>query len=142
MNPLSISFIYYNLSQYLTIKDIIKLSETCKDLNILANNENLLKYNYFKCTNIIIKFKDYLRMSFLKNSRSICGICNNPMIFNVILSFHNCSILKKCVRCNNQDCSCDKTVYYHKNCVCYDNHFFKCPLCNQLSLGFELKINI
>ena len=142
MSPLSIPFIYYSLSQYLTIKDIIKLGETCKELNILTSNEEILKFNHFKVTNINIKLKDYMIMSFLKNSRTICGICKKNMILNVVLSFHNCSILKKCIRCNDNDCTCDKITYYHKECVEYDNHFFKCPLCNQLALGFELRINI
>lgn len=143
MTLLSISFIYYNLSKYLTIKDVIKLGETCKDLHILSNNEIILKYNFFKDDiSNNINCRDYLIMSFLKNCKSICGICKKIMIFNIILSFHNCNILKKCIRCNNKECICCKITYYHKECIEYENHFFKCPLCNQLALGFEIKINI
>lgn len=143
MSPLSITFIYYTLSKYLTVKEIVKLGETCKDLHVLCNDETILKYNFFKDDiSNNINYKNYLVLSFLKNSRSICGICKKYMTIKVVLSFHNCNICKRCIRCDFKECECDKIVYYHKDCVNYDNYFFKCPLCNQSALGFELNINI
>lgn len=148
MDTLYISYIYYLVYCFLDLKDIIKLMSVNKILYNLTKDEQIWRMRFFKRDLFLdsdLYFK-YIRMFHLKNSRLICGVCEDYLITDLILIIHNCNYnLKKCINCEHNQCSCSNYVTYHKCCLkSYQNNsnYYSCPFCETIIPGYFIKYNI
>ena len=149
MYPLSIELIFYNIFIYLDIKDIVNLRLVCKESLKRCNDGHYWRLSYFKKYSLEYpnNYIKYIQNSYLKKSRNICGICHKYLLYDVVLTLHNCNeLLKRCISCYKKTCIC-KSMYtaYHNDCLIrHDtiNNLYKCPLCEVFIHGFLIGINI
>ena len=136
--------IFYIIFLNLDIRDIISLSITNSILNLLCKNERIWEMKYFCNYNNINLHKKYMQYTYLKHSKKVCFFCNESLIKDIFLTFHNCSfILKRCYHCQNIICSCKKYIMCHYNCIKkMNNNFYKCQLCNSNIKGYLINYNI
>ena len=145
MNALSIPYIHYIVFCFLDLKDIINLMCVNKILNRMTMDDEIWRMKYFKKNLFLdqqLYFK-FIKMYHLKKSRYICGICDDYMVCDIILQFHNCNYkLKKCINCTDNFCSCSNYIMYHKSCLKTYKNLFHCPLCDLIIPGYFIKYNI
>ena len=142
MNPLHLPYLHLIFS-FLDLKEIIKLLSLNQILYKLILDEEIWKIRFFKKNLSSLQYYNYTKTYYLKNNSSICGICGKNMTTNNILLFHNCNLnLKRCLICNNKNCSCYSYTIYHKSCLNKYENFFYCPLCNLIVSGYFIKYNI
>jgi len=143
MYPLSIELIFYKIFLYLDLKSIIRLGMVNKDFKLLCDDDDIWRMAFFeKPYNNKKLYKQIVIGTFLKNNTKICHICYRPLFVDVVITMHNCNLLKKCINCKNNSCTCTSITYCHENCIKNIDNYYYCFFCKNKIKGYLIKVLI
>lgn len=104
------------------------MDKKCKDCTLDSFDYICINCNKNICFNCTYKKKS---SKILK-----CKVCYRCIICDICIKYYKEHLKSYCIICNQYICNtCIRVTnmcFFHKRCVCGNNLFFKCKVCNKL----------